>query len=80
MEPFYPFRGEHRPPQGPPPSSELLRVKEALQRAMARVRELEAEVNEKDSKIEVLEDQKMRIAFELSEVRASLDGARATAP
>ena len=41
---FKPFDGMQKPPEGPPPSQEALRLKDALKRTIAEVRKLEGQV------------------------------------
>ena len=65
MEPYYPFKGQHRPPSNPPPDSELLEARAALKRTVAHLRAMEQQLAEKDEKINTLEAQKMSLAFEL---------------
>ena len=71
MEPYYPFKGQHRPPSNPPPDSELLEARAALKRTVAHLRAMEQQLAEKDEKINTLEAQKMSLAFELEAAKAT---------
>ena len=66
---FKPFDGMQKPPAGPPPSAESIRLKDALKRTIAEVRKLEG-------RVETLEAEKCRADKKISVLQTALQSSQ----
>ena len=69
MSGFKPFDGMQKPPEGPPPSQEALRLKDALKRTIAEVRKLEGQV-------QTLEAEKLKANKKIAVLQTSLQSSQ----